>query len=296
MKNHAQNISFANWITLLFLSIIWGTSFILIKKALIVLDPIQIASLRIGITFIAFLPFVILKYKEFDFRDWYKYLLVGLTTTGIPSFCFTFAQRYLDSGTTGILNSLTPIFTFLISVVIYKSKFEYSKLFGVLIGFLGAGILVYGTGDVSSGSGNRLIGFAIVLLATICYGFNANLIKQFFPTTNALQVSAGAFTFVGMPVIIHFLITQDVATLITNPDNYSSLGAVAILSLVCTLLANLYFYKLVQDTNPVFASSVTFLIPIIACLWAVWDGESLNIFHLVAIISIVISLILLRRK
>jgi drug/metabolite transporter (DMT)-like permease len=296
MNNQSNNISVGNSLTLLCLSLVWGTSFILIKKALLVLSPIQIASLRVGITFVAFIPFLILKYKSFDLKDWYKYLIVGLTTSGIPSFCFAFAQKYIDSGTAGILNSLTPIFTFIISVLVFKSKFEYSKLAGVLLGFVGAGILVYGGSNGATGGNDRIIGFAIVLVATICYGLNANLVKHFFPTTNPLIVSAGAFATVGLPVALHFLFTQDVVNLFTNPANFVSLGSVTILSLVCTLLANLYFYKLVQETNPVFASSVTFLIPIVACLWAIWDGESLTIYHLFAMISIVVSLILLRKK
>jgi drug/metabolite transporter (DMT)-like permease len=297
MENQAnQNIAPRHWITLFFLSLIWGTSFILIKRALVVLNPIQIASLRIAITFIAFIPLLIIHFKKFDLKDWYKYLLVGLTTTGIPSFCFAFAQKYIDSGTTGILNSLTPIFTFIVSVIVFKAKFEYSKLLGVVIGFLGAGILVYGTSGINGSSSNSIIGFIIVLIATINYGFNANLIKYYFPTTKPILVSVGAFTTVGVPVLIHFLFTQDVIGLLSNSDNYTGLGAVTILSLVCTLLANLYFYKLVQNTNPVFASTVTFIIPAVACFWAIIDGEQVNFYHLIAIICIVVALLILRKK
>ncbi len=289
-----KNIAIQHWLILLLLSLLWGSSFILIKKTLLVIEPFSIACLRIAITSLAFMPYVIYIRKKIDWSDWMKYLLLGLTTTGIPSFCFAFAQKYVSSATTGILNSLTPVLTLLISVLVFKAKFQMSKLMGVVLGFTGAGILVFGSSDGNFAA--SLTGFLIVFFATICYGFNSNLLKEFFPNQPSLTVSAGAFTLVGIPVILITIFAVDFKTIVSTSAGLQGLAFVSILALVCTLFANIVFYKLVQETTPVFASSVTFLIPLVACLWAIWDGESLNIYHFIAVLFILGALLILRKK
>ncbi len=294
MTEQQKDITLQNWLLLFFLALIWGSSFILIKRALMVLEPMQLACFRIAITCIAFLPYTIMIRKQLDWSKWLMFLLVGLTTTGIPSFCFAFAQKYMSSASAGILNSLTPIFTLLVSVIVFKAKFQWGKLAGVLLGFAGAGLLVYNTGQGNL-QGN-VIGFLIILIATICYGFNANLVKQYFPNTKPLEVSAGAFSLVGIPAVLYLLFNKSTYTLLANSDNYMGLLAVTVLSLMCTLLANLLFYGLVQKTNAVFSSSVTFLIPLVAALWGLWDGEPLGVYHLISMLCILGALLILRRK
>jgi drug/metabolite transporter (DMT)-like permease len=287
-------VELKHWLMLIFLSLVWGSSFILMKKTLVNIDSKTLACLRIGITALAFLPYVLYIRKKIDLNDWWKYTVIGLTTTGIPSFCFAFAQNYLSSATTGILNSLTPIITLLVSVTIFKVKFQLEKLVGVVLGFLGAGILIYGTSEGNLSA--SVTGFFIVFLATICYGFNANLVKHYFANTNPLVVSAGAFTSVGIPVVIYALFAIDFPKLVSDDAHINSLLAVIALALICTLVANIVFYKLVQDTSPVFASSVTFLIPVVACFWALLDGEPINHYHIISTFFIILALIVLRKK
>jgi drug/metabolite transporter (DMT)-like permease len=294
MINQEKEVSIQNWLMLILLALIWGSSFILIKKALTVMEPVQLACFRIAITCIAFIPYTIYIRHKLDWSRWLKFLLVGLTTTGIPSFCFAFAQKYVTSATAGILNSLTPIFALLVSVLVFKAKFQISKLAGVVLGFIGAGILVYKSGDGHlSGS---ITGSIIILIATICYGFNSNLVKEFFSDIKPIEVTAGAFTLVGLPAVLYLLFNKSTYTLLANPANYSGLLAVTTLSLMCTLVANLLFYDLIQKTNAVFSSTVTFLIPLVAALWGIWDGEALNIYHLISMLCILGALFILRRK
>ncbi|MBK8698874.1 MAG: DMT family transporter [Saprospiraceae bacterium] len=211
----------SSWIQLVVLGIIWGSSFILIKKALTGLTPVQLASLRIGIACLAFSPFIIINRRKVDWENWHKYLFVGLTTTGIPSFCFAFAQTHVGSGTAGILNSLTPIFTLIISVLFFHARFEWGKLIGVCIGFLGAGLLVYNSG-ADSGSSNIWYTL-LIFLATLCYGFNANAVKNFFPSTSSVMVSAVAFMLVGFPALVYLVVSGDLFSLVTNPVVYPAL-------------------------------------------------------------------------
>jgi drug/metabolite transporter (DMT)-like permease len=294
MTHQEKEVTVQNWIMLFILAIIWGSSFILIKKALTVLDPVQLACFRISITCIAFMPYAIWIRKKIEWSRWHKFLLLGLTTTGIPSFCFAFAQKYVTSATAGILNSLTPIFALLVSVLVFKAKFQLSKLAGVILGFVGAGILVYKSSDGNlSGS---ITGAIIILIATICYGFNSNLVKEYFSDMKPLEVTTGAFTLVGIPAVLYLLSQKSTYALFTEAANYSGLIAVMTLSLMCTLLANLLFYDLIQKTNAVFSSTVTFLIPLVAAMWGIWDGESLNIYHFISMLCILAALFILRRK
>jgi drug/metabolite transporter (DMT)-like permease len=289
-----KEITLQNWLQLLLLAVIWGSSFILIKRTLLYLNPVQLACFRIGITCVAFLPYMIMITKRIDWSRWWKFLLLGLTTTGIPSFCFAFAQKYVTSATAGILNSLTPIFTLLVSVWVFNAEFKWSKLAGVILGFLGAGLLVYKSGDGNLSS--SITGSLIILIATICYGFNANIVKQFFSDMKPIEVSAGAFSMVGIPAVLYLLFSKSTYELFSNPSGQIGLVYVASLSLLCTLLANLFFYDLVQKTNAVFSSSVTFLIPLVAALWGLWDGESLNFYHFISMLCILGALLILRRK
>jgi drug/metabolite transporter (DMT)-like permease len=294
MTHQEKEVTLQNWVMLLILAIIWGSSFILIKKALTVLEPVQLACFRIGITCLAFMPYAIWIRKKIDWSRWHKFALLGLTTTGIPSFCFAFAQKYVSSATAGILNSLTPIFALLVSVLVFKAKFQLVKLAGVVLGFLGAGILVYNSGDGNLSS--SVTGSFIILIATICYGFNSNLVKEYFSDIKPIEVTTGAFTIVGIPAVIYLLSQRSTYALFTDEANYPGIAAVITLSLMCTLLANLLFYDLIQKTNAVFSSTVTFLIPMVAAMWGIWDGESLNIFHLISMVCILAALFILRRK
>lgn len=287
-------ITLASWIQLLVLGVIWGSSFILIKRSLVGLGPVDVASFRIAIACVALLPFVVAQFRQIEWRNWHKFLFVGLTTTGIPSFCFAFAQTHVDSATAGILNALTPIFTLLISVWLFNARFEWGKLAGVMIGFFGAGLLVYNAGGGVQGS-NAWYSL-LILVATICYGFNANAVKQFFPATSSVTVSAVAFVMVGLPALIYLIFSGSLQNAIQNPAIHSSLLAVAMLSLLCTVLANIIFYRLIQHTNAVFGSTVTFLIPVVASLWGLYDGENFGFYHAISMVCILIALLIIRRK
>lgn len=257
------------------------------------MNAIQLATIRIGVACLAFCPYIFFVWKKIDFKDWYKYLIVGLTTTGIPSFCFAIAQTKVSSATAGILNSLTPIFTLIISILFFNGKFYMSKLIGVLIGFLGAGMLIY---NHSGGSGESHIFYTfLILLATICYGINTNAVKKFFPATSSLIVSAGAFVLVGFPGVLYMLFFGDLGSLVSNSEHHVSLLSAVALSIFCTVIANILFYDLIQKTNALFASSVTFLIPIVAIIWGFIDGESFTIFHGLAMLCIIFAIYLLRK-
>jgi drug/metabolite transporter (DMT)-like permease len=279
---------------LCFLGLIWGSSFILIKKSLVGLDSVQVGCFRVGIAFLAFLPFVFLYRKEIEWSRWPKFLLIGLTTSGIPSFCFSIAQTHVSSAVAGILNALTPICALLISVWFFHAKFQMGKLLGVLIGFMGAALLLYSTD--ASVNGSNLWYAMLIFFATVCYGLNSNAVKKFFSDTRPIVITAGAFFFMGAPFFLYLLFHGDFITVLQDSSKHSAFVAVTILSLLCTVLANIVFFDLVQKTNAVFASTVTFLIPLVAVVLGFFDGEAITFYHLFAMICILAALIIIRRN
>jgi drug/metabolite transporter (DMT)-like permease len=292
-----KEVSTVDWLQLFFLAIIWGSSFILIKKSLLGLSPLQLGAFRVGIAGIASIPFVTYYRKNIDWSKWHLFLLIGLCTTGIPSFCFSLAQTKVISSTAGILNALTPIFTMLIGIFMFRQKFESKKILAVLAGFLGASILVFSSNKISSSNNDSNIWYAsLILLATICYGINANAVKEYFSKTSSTLVSSTAFFLVGTPLAFYLILSGNVSDIIANNEKHMPFLYVTLLSLLCTVLANIIFYNLVQNTSVLFSSSVTFLIPIIATLWGFLDNESITFYHLLAMACILGAIWILRHK
>lgn len=273
-NNEVDNKS---WLILIFLTIVWGCSFILIKKSLIAFDPVSLACLRLGISSLAFAPIVWWHRKEILWSDWMKFLAVGLTGSGIPAFLFFFAQTQISSSVAGLLNSLTPIWTLIIGIFIFRLQFNKQKLIGVILGFIGAAsLIILGSEDILGG--NPLFGIFIIL-ATVCYASSVNMVQAFFSNTKPIIISSMSFFLIGPPAWIYLIFSDFTLTLQTNPLACQALGAVTILSLFGTVMASILFYYLVQRTSAIFGSTVTYLMPIVAMLWGFIDGETISILH-----------------
>jgi len=283
-----------SWFILVFLSIIWGCSFILIKKSLIAFTPVQLACLRITISSLAFTPVVWYHRKDIDWSFFFKFFLVGLTGSGIPAFLFFIAQTQVSSSVAGLLNSLTPIWTLVIGIFIFKTGFTKNRILGVALGFAGAVSLLLLGGEKYIG-GNPYYGILIVL-ATICYGTSVNIVQTFFSKTKPIVISAVSFFTIGPIGLIYLLSTDFIELLTTNKDAGYALGAVTLLSLFGTVMASILFYHLVQKTNAVFASSVTFLMPIVALAWGVVDKEIIGIPHIIAMVMILSGVYLIKKR
>lgn len=278
-KNNLQN-----WLLLGALTLIWGSSYILIKKSLIVFSPVEMASLRISLSFLACIPFLFSALKSIP-KEKYPYILfVGLFGTGFPAFLFAFAMVHISSSVSGIINSLSPLFTVLTGLLLFGVAVTRTKMLGVLIGFLGALVLVLGKKDVNFKA--DLFYASLPVLATFCYGLNSNFVKRFFPATNALHVTAIAMTVMGIPALIVLFSTDFVFKMQHAEGALFSFSCVCFLALFGTVIAWLLFYKLVQRTDALMAASVTYLIPIVALSWGLADGETLNFIQLLGMLLI----------
>lgn len=277
-------ISLRSWLVLFLLSIIWGTSYILIKKGLVAFTPFQVAAIRLSVSAIAFMPILIWKFREVNWQKWTALLLVGLTGTAIPSFLFPIAQTEISSSIAGMLNSLTPISTLIIGVVVFRAAFAWSKLIGLLIGLGGAAILIL-FGKEAGVEGNVWYSLFVVL-ATICYASSSNIVGFYLRDMSSLMISAASFIMVGVPALIYLFSTDFTTVLVTHDQGWVSLMYITILALASTVLASILFFRLVLDTSPVFSSTVSYIVPIVALVWGAYDGEPITLIHFLGMLLI----------
>jgi len=276
-----------HWLVLGLLSLIWGTSYILMKKGLESFSFFQIASLRIFITFICLLPVAIRNIRKISRENILSIAVIGFMGNGIPAFLFPMAQTRIDSSLAGMLNSMSPVFTLLIGVVVYKRKGIKTQIVGVLLGLLGAVGLLYNKSFTFNYYG------LFVVLATLLYGFSANEVSR-IKGINGLQITSLAFFLIGPLAAIHLLCT-DFSTAVQTENWLRNLGFIAILAIMGSATALALFYLLIRDTSPVFASIVTYFIPVVATLWGLSDNEHLTSSMLVSVIFILAGVYIINK-
>ncbi len=265
-----------NWSVMLLLAFIWGSSFILMKRGLEVFSYTQVADMRMGLAWLSLLPFVWRQIKKTPKHFWLPLAVVGLFGNGIPAFLFTKAQTQLDSSLTGILNALVPLFTLLIAVFIFKTKVRYYNILGILIGLVGAVWLIAGNGVIMDNAHYAWF----VVAATVCYAISLNTIKNYLGDLKPIHITGMAFFFIGPPTLLHLLSTDFLEIMNTHEHAWSAFGYILLLAVIGTSIAVAIFNKLVHRTTAIFASSVTYLIPIFAIMWGVIDGEHISMQHL----------------
>jgi drug/metabolite transporter (DMT)-like permease len=291
----ALKIDRQSYIILFVLTIIWGCSFFFIKKALLSFTPIQAGCLRLSISTLTFLPFIIHLRKEIETKNWLTYLLVGLTGSGIPAILFSTAQTQISSSVAGMLNSLTPIWTLIVGYVFFNIGINKTKVIGVLVGFVGALSLIWFNSKGTTSGDNVIFFSVLIILATMCYGTSVNIVQSKLAGVKPIMISAFSFFLTGIPAIIYLLSTDIFGTISSQPQAMYSLGALTLLSVFGTVIASILFYHLVQKTSAVFASTVTYLMPIMSIIVGVLDGESFNVLFLMGIGLILIGIYLTKK-
>jgi drug/metabolite transporter (DMT)-like permease len=287
------NSKLLNWSILLLLAVIWGSSFILMKRGMDVFSSSQVAGLRMFIAFLFVIPFSFKYVKAEEKKDWLKFLGIGLCGNFIPAFLFTAAETGISSSLTGMLNGLTPFFTLLLGILVFKSKVSANKIIGIAIGLVGAvGLLIP---EKISDLGTHLNYGGYVVIATVFYGMSVNLIRQYAGGYHSITTACWAMLLVG-PFGGLYLLFSDISSTVHHPLFWHSLGYVAILAIAGTALSVMLFNLLVKNTGTLFASSVTYLIPIVAILWGVLDGEVISIRQLLSILVILAGVYILNRK
>jgi len=289
------NQNLKKWSLLIVLSLIWGSSFILIKKGLVGLTPLQLGGFRIVISALfIFIPGYN-SLKNITKKEWKWLALSGFLGTFFPSFLFAFAETEVDSTIASILNSLVPLNTIIIGLVIFNIKSNRVQTFGVLLGFLGAVLLILEGAELNPRQNYWFAG--LIILATLMYAANVNIIKKHLQNVRPLSIATANFVVILFPAILVLLFSEGLsATALGNDTFLPALGCVVLLSLFGTAMAKVMFNRLIQISNPVFASSVTYLMPIVALFWGVLDGEVFDLFQGFAALLILVGVYLANKK
>lgn len=283
------------WVYLIVLSIIWGSSFILIKKGLIGFTPLQLGALRILISgFFVFL-FGFHTLKNITRKQWKWIIVSGFLGTFFPAFFFAFAETEIDSAVASILNSLVPLNTILLGFAIFKIASTKRQIFGVIIGFIGTSILIIDGAQLNPHQNYFYAG--LVLISGVMYGANVNIIKRHLQHVKAITIAVGNFAAIIIPAFIVLLFTNFFSKeTFELPDFKMALLYVVILSAFGTALAKVMFNKLVQMATPVFASSVTYVMPVVAVVWGILDGEGFSRLQGLATVLILIGVYFANRR
>lgn len=267
------------WLFLILLSLVWGSSFILMKKALLGVTPIQLGALRMIFSAVFLLLVGFKSLKKIKKKHWLYIVYTAIAGTFIPGFLFAFAIENIDSAIVSILNSFTPFNTLIIGALLFGFTFKKSQLLGIFIGLIGTLILILKGAAVNP---NQNYWFALlIIIASMGYALNANMIKKNLSDLDALAIVSGNFVLLLIPAIVILACTDFFTEFKMDEAGTSSLGYIVILSVVGTGIAKTIYNKLVQISTPIFSSSVTYLIPIVAIFWGFLDGESLQFVQVV---------------
>jgi drug/metabolite transporter (DMT)-like permease len=289
-KNFDQVV---NWLMMFVLSLIWGSSFILMKFGLRSFTYGQVAGLRMFIAFIALLPFALYHIRKITKENFLSLIIVGFIGNCIPAFLFTFAETHIDSSLAGILNAMTPFFTLIIGAVLYQTKIRRSGIWGVSVGLVGAILLVLTDSNGFSGEVNAWALF--VVLATLMYGVNINHVKIKLSKLNGIQIASLSFLLIG-PVVIIYLLFSNLPVSFAKPDAYRDFIYIFLLGFLGSAFAVVIVNYLIQRSSALFASSVTYLMPVVAIAWGMFDNEQLGIVQYFGVGFVLIGVYLVNKK
>ncbi len=274
--SHIKSTGFLPWAMLFTLVLIWGSSFILIKRGLEVYSSLEVGALRIFISFILLLPFALKRLHKVPQKKIIIIAIIGLIGTGLPAFLFAKAQTHIASSLAGILNSLTPLFTLVLGLIFFSQKTRYLNVTGVFLGLIGAVGLIYST---SNGSFEFHFSFAIyAIIATMLYAIQSNMIKYYLNDVPSITIASLGFFFIGIPTtLMLFFFTNFPHLIVNHPKGFSAFLYIALLGFLASAIAIIIYNKLVQMTNAVFATSVTYFVPVVALIWGIADGERFSL-------------------
>lgn len=289
---------------LLLLGFVWGSSFILMKLGLFARDgsplfaPLDLATLRIFVAGTVLLPVSLKHLHKVTRKDWGPLMVVGLVGSLIPAILFATAQKSIPSALAGMLNALSPLWTLLIAVVVFKVQVQRRQVAGLVIGFVGALVLVASQGlGASQFSWANALPAMLLIAATLGYGVSVNTVREKLGGLRSYVISALSLGIVAVPAGIWVAAGSEVPRLVMeHPDGLRGLTAIVALAAVGTAGALVLFNQLIQWTNALVAASVTYIIPVFATLWGVWDGEEIGLGQITAGIIILIGVSVTNRK
>lgn len=282
------------WITLLSLALIWGSSFILMKKGLRSFDYLQVAAFRLFFSFVVLIPVIVKNLKKVNKANYIHLMISAYAGIFFPAFLFTKAQTQISSSLAGMINSLAPFFALMLGVLIYRNKPGRNQVIGILLGLIGA-IGLISKGNIFESLSNINSYALYVVVATMGYGINANQVRFKLKDLTGVEITSLSFLFVGPPAGI-YLLFSDFSMAMQTPDWMLNLFFVFVLALFGSVLSLFFFNSLIHYTSALFATSVTYIIPFFAILWGIADGEKISLVQLLGIGLTLIGVYLVNRR
>jgi drug/metabolite transporter (DMT)-like permease len=284
----------AKWIFLIILALIWGSSFILILKGLDGLTPIQLGALRLVFAGIFILCIGFPKLRQIPRNQWKIIAVTGILGNFLPAFLFAIAETEINSTISAVLNSLTPLNSLIFGLLIFGISYQRKQIIGVFVGLSGSCLLIFG-GNTANDGGNNYFYAILIVVATVCYAMNVNLVKKYLSNLSPLTITTGNFAIMILPALAILVFTGFFEVWQQAEVTRSSLY-IMILGVLGTGVANILFYRLIQISSPVFATSVTYLIPIVAFFWGFLNEERLTSFQIAGAFVILAGVYLSSKK
>jgi drug/metabolite transporter (DMT)-like permease len=270
-------------IMLFILAALWGCSFLFIKIGAPALGPLVLIELRVLLASMSLIIFaIVMRHRIEILHKWWQYLVLGATNAAIPFTLISITELHLDASLAAILNATTPMFTSVIAWLWTGDPFTKRKLFGVMLGIVGVTVLV---GFGSSGHGMHLwFSVSISLLAAAFYGIAGVFSSRYFKGEKPMNMAIGqqlAASLILLPFAAFALPHQMPSSLVT----FSVLG----LAILCTAVAYLLYFALIQSVGALKTLTVTFLVPVFGVIWSgLFLGEQITI-HLILGLIIILS-------
>ena len=289
-----MNKQFGNWIIFIALSIIWGSSFVLMKEGLRFLSAYQVASLRIIASGIVLLPVALRNFHGIPRNKIGYVFLSGLLGSLLPAYLFCVAEEKIESSLAGVLNSLTPIFVLIFGAWLYKIKTSRLKIFGIIISLGGCFLLFFTQSGFAQNS--HAFHIFLVVLATICYGINVNMVARHLHHVPSLQIAAMALFLNSIPAFLVLFFTGYFTSDFSHRGILISSGYSILLGVFGTAIASVIFYMLIKRAGAIFSSMTTYAIPVVAIIWGILYGETIGLMQVLGLIIILAGVYLVNKK
>ena len=256
------------------LSFVWGSSFVLIKEGLVGLTALQVASFRIISSGIILLPIALNSFKKIPSNKLLLVFVSGVLGSLLPAYLFCIAELHIDSSLAGTLNALTPIFAIIIGALFFKTNTARNKILGISISFAGSILLFFAQPTFNENSNIKDV--LLVIIATLCYGINLNIVGKHLKEIPSLNIVAVALSSNAVPAAVVLYFTGYFQQDIFEKVILISTGYTLILGVIGTAAATVIFYMLIKRAGIVFSSMVTYAIPIVAVFWGILYGEQVG--------------------
>jgi len=281
------------------LGAIWGASFLFTRLGAAEFGALPTAGLRVGIAAVFLLPLLLARRQGLALaRHWKKIFLLGMLNSGIPFACYAYALLTITTGLSALINATVPLFGALVAWLWLKDRPHGLKILGLLIGFVGVAMLAWGKASFKPDASGLSSGWAVVacLVACLCYGISASYTRRYLSGVPSLVVATGSQ--------IGATLGLALPTLWLWPAQNPSLKAwlaLLVVGVVCTGIAYVLFFRLIDKMGAASTLTVTFLIPVFAVIYGViFLGESVTSWMLIcgAVIlsGTALSLDLLKRR